>query len=307
MSDEQKKPEAASTAIVQWDPQSATEAWQLAKYYGQSELLPKSLRSTGDIFVTIAAGRDFGWSPMQSMRAIYVVEGKPSLSADAMVGIAKSSGVCEYFLLVESTPEKATYRTKRKGDPAEVVMSFTIEEAQRAGLTGKKGPWASYPARMLRNRCKSALAKEVFEELFFGVYEESEAAEIAAPRQIVITKKVTPEDAAALKAPDVGRTITYEPAPPTPASEATVEVARSEPEHAPAEQQSRHDDWAPTKAELLMERLTQATPETIGAVTTEIKAAHDRREITETERTNLAAAYVARRKEHEAKAAEVVS
>jgi len=164
--------------IVQWEPGSATEAWQLAKYYQASQLLPKALSNIADVFVTIAAGRDFGWSPMQSMRGIYVVEGKPSLSADAMVGIAKQSKICKYFKMMESTAKIATYETLREGDPSPVKMSFTIEEATLAGLTGKKGPWQSYPARMLRNRCKSALCKEVYEELFFGTYEESEAEEI---------------------------------------------------------------------------------------------------------------------------------
>lgn len=167
-----------SMQIVQWEPGSATEAWQLAKYYQASQLLPKALSNIADVFVTIAAGRDFGWSPMQSMRGIYVVEGKPSLSADAMVGIAKQSKICKYFKMMESTAKIATYETLREGDPSPVKMSFTIEEATLAGLTGKKGPWQSYPARMLRNRCKSALCKEVYEELFFGTYEESEAEEI---------------------------------------------------------------------------------------------------------------------------------
>ena len=170
-----------SLAVVHWEPETATEAWTLAKYYQQSNLLPKALANIGDVFVTIAAGRDFGWSPMQSMRGIYVVEGKPSLSADAMVGIAKKSTTCEYFVLIESTAKIATYETKRRGDPKPTRMSFSIEEAALAGLAGKKGPWQNYPARMLRNRCKSALCKEVYEELFFGTYEEGEVDEIPRP------------------------------------------------------------------------------------------------------------------------------
>ena len=83
-------------------PASASEAWQLAKYYQASALIPKDLKNIADVFVTIAAGRDFGWSPMQSMRGIYVVKGKPSLSADAMVGpgLPKQAGDIYRHLIV---------------------------------------------------------------------------------------------------------------------------------------------------------------------------------------------------------------
>src|SRR5437016_22600 len=87
--EQQQPPAAQAVAMVRFEPESATEAWQLARFYGASKLIPPSLRQTADIFVTLMAGRDFGWSPMQSMRGIHVVEGKPCLSADAMVAIAK--------------------------------------------------------------------------------------------------------------------------------------------------------------------------------------------------------------------------
>lgn len=177
---EQQQPPVAPAALVpvRFDPETATEAWQLSKYYERSKLLPKQLVSTADVFVTIMAGRDFGWSPMQSLRGIYVVEGKPSLSSDAMVAIAKTSGKCRYFRLIQSDAKSATYETHREGDPEPVRMGFTIAEAEIAGLLAKKGPWHSYPARMLRNRAKSILCKEVYEDIFFGTYEQDEAAEI---------------------------------------------------------------------------------------------------------------------------------
>lgn len=177
---EQQQPPVAPAALVpvRFEPETATEAWQLSKYYERSKLLPKQLVSTADVFVTIMAGRDFGWSPMQSLRGIYVVEGKPSLASDAMVAIAKTSGKCKYFRLIQSDAKSATYETHRDGDPEPVRMSFTIAEAEIAGLLAKKGPWHSYPARMLRNRAKSILCKEVYEDIFFGTYEADEAAEI---------------------------------------------------------------------------------------------------------------------------------
>lgn len=226
---------AGMTAIVNWDPASATEAWNLARYYGESKLVPKGLDSIADIFVTIAAGRDFGWSPMQSMRGIYVVEGKPSLSADAMVGIAKGSGLCEYFRLVQSDAKIATYETKRKGDPEPVRMSFTIEEAMHAKLLDKKSPWQTYPARMLRNRCKSSLCKEVYEELFFGVYEESEAAEIEVNGAPVVKRTAPPPPNGAPAAADpAGAVPEADKSAKAPAAGETIPVDAARPAQSPA-------------------------------------------------------------------------
>lgn len=187
--EQQPPPSSQASALVRFDPQTATEAWQLARYYGASKLIPAPLRQTGDIFVTIMAGRDFGWSPMQALRGIHVVEGKPSLSADAMVAIVKSSGKCKYFRLVKSDEKEAIYETHREGDPEPVRMGFTITEAEAAGLLAKKGPWHTYRKRMLRNRAKSVLCKEVYEDIFFGVYEDEESREVEAIREAQAPQK----------------------------------------------------------------------------------------------------------------------
>ena len=291
-SDQGAKPAAQqqaqqSTAVVQWDPGTASEAWQLAKYYQTSQLLPKALANVGDVFVTIAAGRDFGWSPMQSMRGIYVVEGKPSLSADAMVGIAKSSKVCEYFVMKESTVKIATYETKRRGDPSPTTMSFTIEEAAQAGLSGKKGPWTAYPARMLRNRCKSALCKEVYEELFFGTYEESEAEEIPRPgRKPQVSVSATPTIERELNAAPTARA--------APAVEHHGS-ATTEPAHDPKTGEIDGDEEP--LATTFIRRIGEA--EDVVALTTlgsEIKMAADRGYITHPERAGLMPVYLDRQK-----------
>jgi hypothetical protein len=218
--EQQQPPATQATNLVRFEPETATEAWQLARYYGQSKLIPASLRQTGDIFVTIMAGRDFGWSPMQSMRGIYVVEGKPSLSADAMVAIVKKSGLCKYFRLVKSDDKEAVYETHREGDPEPVKMGFTAGEAELAGLLGKKGPWATYRKRMLRNRAKSILCKEVYEDIFFGVYEEGEAQEVETIRAAEKPQKPAPLIPADHEQPPASRTI--------------ISVTRSEPAPAPS-------------------------------------------------------------------------
>jgi hypothetical protein len=143
----------------------------------KSALLPEKLRGKApDIAVTLMAGQELGLSPMAALRGVYVVNGRPALAADTMVGLAHASGLCEYFVCVESTDKIATYETKRKGAPTPQRLSFTIEQAKRAGLGGDV--WTKYPDSMLRARCKSFLARDVYSDVLAGVIEEHEVEEI---------------------------------------------------------------------------------------------------------------------------------
>ncbi len=162
-----------------FEPRGIEEAMRLAKLLVASRLLPKSVNTPEAAFAIIATGRELGMSAMQSLRSIHVIEGKPTLSADLVAALVKSRGdVCKYFMLVVSSATVATYETLRVGDPKPTTMSFTIEDAQRAGLTGKDN-WRKYPAAMLRARCITALARAVYPDLAMGIYDEDELGPVA--------------------------------------------------------------------------------------------------------------------------------
>ena len=162
-----------------FEPRNISEALQLAKLLVQSRLLPKSVGTPEAAFAIIATGRELGMTAMQSLRSIHVIEGKPTLSADLVAALVKSRGdICKYFLLTQSTVTTATYETQRVGDPKPTTMSFTIEDAQRAGLTGKDN-WRKYPAAMLRARCITALARAVYPDLAMGIYDEDQLGPVA--------------------------------------------------------------------------------------------------------------------------------
>lgn len=157
---------------------SIDQVKDFAKSAIQSKLLPPGVDTPEKAFVIIVTGQELGLSPMQSLRGIHVIQGRPVLSAQLIVALAKRSNFCEYFKLVESTAEKATYETRRAGDPSPTTLSYTIEEAKRAGLVGKD-VWRNHPASMLRARCAAALARDVYPDVLLGVYEEDEGREIA--------------------------------------------------------------------------------------------------------------------------------
>lgn len=175
-------------------PRTLDEAKSLAEVMSKSTLLPEALRGkAADVFVSILAGQELGLPPMAALRGVHVVQGKPILSADTMVGVVLGSGMAEYFSCTAETATSVTYETKRRGTPTPQSCTWTVEDAKRAGLLDKDGRgkdgsnWAKYQRAMLRARCKAMLARDVYPDVLAGCYDDDEARAFApsapAPRR----------------------------------------------------------------------------------------------------------------------------
>jgi len=199
-------------------------AEQIAARLAKSTLLPAALRGKpADLAVIMITGHELGLSPMQALRGLHVVEGRPVLSADLIVGLVKKHPACKYFRLVESTDERATYETLREGEPEPTRITWTIQQAVKAGLTGRSN-WKAHPAAMLRARASAALARAVYPDVAMGIYDPDEALDfIEVARGVSVSK---PRIEAQAKAPP----------PPAPKTEEEIEDAEIvEPEPEPIE------------------------------------------------------------------------
>ena len=159
------------TAII---PKDFTEVREMSRQLSASALLPQALRKKPeDVLAIVLTGAELGLGPMQSLRLIHIIEGRPSMSADLIAGLClQKPAVCEYVTLVESTAARATYETKRIGQKS-VKMTWTIEQAKAAGLTGRPN-WRSYPEAMLRARCVASLCRAVYPDLVGGLHTPGE-------------------------------------------------------------------------------------------------------------------------------------
>ena len=131
------------------------------------------------VLSTLMLGRELGLPAMAALRSVHIIEGKHSLSAELMVALVLKSGMAEYFRVVETTDRICTYETKRKGNEKPLSLSYTIEQAELAGLLyvrpGKQpGNWHKIPKQMLRARCKSELARLEYPDLLAGLYTPEE-------------------------------------------------------------------------------------------------------------------------------------
>ncbi len=156
----------------QLEPSSISEAKDLANWMFQSKMF-SAYGTPQAVLSTILAGRELGLQAMASLRAMHVVEGKQTFAADYIRSRVLQSGLVEYFRCTERTADHATFVIKRKGDP-EMALTYTIEEAAKAGLVKPKGGWEKNPADMLVARASSKLARLVCPEVTFGIYAREE-------------------------------------------------------------------------------------------------------------------------------------
>jgi RecT family len=161
-------------------PSNLDEAWRLSQYMAKSSLVPASYRNQPEnVMIAIMMGIDLGISATQAMREVYVVEGRPASSALLKVALVKQSPLCESWDLIESTERQCTIETKRKGGKP-YRHTYTLEDARTAGLyPGKDSSnWSKRPKLMMRRRCESELADEVYPDVTKGLRTEDEIQEI---------------------------------------------------------------------------------------------------------------------------------
>ena len=171
-------------------PRTLEEASTLSKQLSKAKTLPDALKqSEADILAIVLTGAELGLAPMQAIRGIQIIKGRPTLSADAMGALVKSRrDVCEYLMLQHSDAQIARYVTKRAGDPRPVEMAFSADDASRAGLGGDN--WKKYPAAMLRARALSSICRAVYPDLILGVYDPDEPLnEVAQPQEPAVEKQ----------------------------------------------------------------------------------------------------------------------
>ena len=152
-------------------PRTFEELFAFARYAAGSGFY--GIRTPEQAIVILMTGNEIGLTAAQSLASIYVIENRPSLSAQLIAGLLLSrKDVCEYFDLVESDENQATYVTKRVGRP-EIRMTYSIDDAEAANLLGKDN-WKKNRKAMLRSRAASNLGRAVYPDILKGLATKEE-------------------------------------------------------------------------------------------------------------------------------------
>lgn len=166
------------------EPTNTAEAFALAERLADSKLIPVSFQGKpNDVFVAMMWSRNLGLPIVQGLQSIAVINGRPSIWGDAALAVVKSSGLLESFketITGEGLKLTATCTVVRRGESEPYVESFSMFDAQTAGLTGKSGPWKQYPKRMLRLRARNFCLRNAFPDVLMGIGMAEEQMDIAA-------------------------------------------------------------------------------------------------------------------------------
>lgn len=151
------------------------ELMAFATELSHSGIVPMAyINKPAAVFAAIQYGREFGIPPMSAMQNIAVINGKPTLGTDLMVSLAMHHKDWAGYEIPESTEKLAkvvVYRyTPDHKKTLLYTSTFTIEDAQKAGLVRPNSPWEKWRRRMLKHRAMAFAIRDAFPDVLSGTY-----------------------------------------------------------------------------------------------------------------------------------------
>ena len=194
-------------------PQTMGEAIEFSERLSNSQMVPKNYQGKPtDILVAMQWGFEIGLAPMQALQNISVINGKPSVYGDAAMALVQASAVCEdveEYFDGEGTPNPIAVCIAHRKGRKPVTAKFSVEDAKRAGLWGKQGPWSAYPKRMLQMRARGFALRDAFPDVLKGLITTEEAQDYPEDKPVPV-KDITPANPLDAIAPPVLIEETYE-------------------------------------------------------------------------------------------------
>lgn len=156
---------------------SDIERWTVSDLAIMAEQVAKSRLfglDQAQAFTLMALAQSEGIHPMKAVQRYHVIQGKPSMKADAMLAdFLRIGGTVEWITecddreRCEAIFKHPTYAPKGK------TIRFTMQDAKAAGLAGKE-IWRQYPANLMRARVVSTGVRMIAPGIVAGLYTEEE-------------------------------------------------------------------------------------------------------------------------------------
>lgn len=203
------------------------QAHQLAEQIAKTDFVPDGLKGNPPaVMAAMLKGHEVGMAPMQALSHIHVIKGKPAISAEGQRALVLAAG---HSIRVKAlTPEKCTLVGTRIGETEGTEVSYTLDEAKRAGIA-RGNNWANHPTDMLLARATTRLCRAVFPDVTGGlssteeVFDYEVEADEDGPATTVRRKAPAPRRKAAPKANPADEPVDV-PLPPLPGEDGAEAV-----------------------------------------------------------------------------------
>lgn len=198
-------------------PQNFEEATRMATAIAQSGLF--GCKTTAEAFALMLLADAEGLHPAAAARDYHIIEGKPSLKADAMLARYLGAGGKIEWLKREAECVSARFSHPSSGS---VEITWDRARATTAGFWGKKN-WQKHPTQMLSARVISEGVRASFPGVVSGVYtpEEVQDFEPAAPTSRAAAPQPPVSPAVEVEATEAGGVESDAPPPVSPSMKAS--------------------------------------------------------------------------------------
>lgn len=154
----------------------------------------KGIGEQSGVMMIMLAARELGIPPCQALNGgLNIIQGKVEISARMMSALVRKAG---HQITIKESSDDLCVLVGKRSDSGEVQeSSFSLADAQRAGLVKPGGGWQKFPRDMCFARALSRLARQLFSDVIGIGYVEGEIkasdAEIIIPDDIM---KEVPDD-----------------------------------------------------------------------------------------------------------------
>lgn len=173
------------------------ECFELAKAIATTPFVPAPIKNNpAAVMATILRGHELGVTAMHSLQQIDFIENRPALRAELMRALVQSKG--HEIWTEEYTNTRVTLCGRRAGQDHVQKVSWTLDDAQQAGLKGKQN-WQRYPRAMLLARATGELCRLNFADVLAGMSYTLEEIEDLGDELYGVDEPETPEPRATTK------------------------------------------------------------------------------------------------------------
>ena len=202
------EPMKAGGALAAFVPQDSAQLLKLADVLSRSgDMIPKGYQGNAPaIAAAMMRGLEVGLAPMQALSSIAVINGRPTMWGDALPALVQRAGHHIDVTYEGEGEQLRAVATLTRGDTGkQVVRTFSMADAKRAGLLNKQGPWTQYPQRMLMHRARTWAIRDGASDALMGMEAAEEVSDYGPDR----ARDVTP----AAPAPRRGGVVYADPDP----------------------------------------------------------------------------------------------
>lgn len=183
------------TALAHYQPLTI-DAWNLIMAIAPAAHTSRlfGVSSPEQAMMIMAKGHELGMPITSAFEYIHVIQGRPTLSPRGALALVLASGLLE-DMQIDDQRDRCTVTMKRRGVPA-YRLTWTIDDAKRAGVVKPDSGWQGYQANMLRWRALGFVIDVLFSDVTGGLKRADEfGAAVDADGAIIVESEVADDHA----------------------------------------------------------------------------------------------------------------